>query len=112
MMAPLKNPGGIRMCGGTRVLLLSPRLALCLAAFDPGLPVRGASGSHAAVSFFLLGGTFSVPPRGFGFSALPLFFKYFLMFLFLLERERERQSVSGGRSEREGDTKSETGSRL
>ena len=34
-----------------------------------------------------------------------------LMF-FLREKERERQSVSRGGAEREGDTESETGSRL
>ena len=34
------------------------------------------------------------------------------MFLFICEGERERQSMSGGGAEREGDTASETGSRL
>ena len=34
----------------------------------------------------------------------------FLIFVFAFERER--QSVSGGRAEREGDTESEAGSRL
>ena len=34
------------------------------------------------------------------------------MFIYSWERDRERQSVSGGGSEREGDTESEVGSRL
>ena len=38
------------------------------------------------------------------------------MFIYFWERERERetdrQSMSGGRAERQGDTESETGSRL
>ena len=38
------------------------------------------------------------------------FFSFFNVYLFL--RQRERQSVSGGGAEREGDTESETGSRL
>ena len=43
---------------------------------------------------------------------------FFLMFINFFERERERErekerdSVSGGGTEREGDTESETGSRL
>ena len=34
------------------------------------------------------------------------------MFLFIFERQGERQSVSRGGAQREGDTESETGSRL
>ena len=34
------------------------------------------------------------------------------MFIYYFERERERQSVSGGRAERGGDTESEAGSGL
>ena len=37
---------------------------------------------------------------------------FFLMFIFEREKERGRQSASGGRTEREGDTESEAGSRL
>ena len=41
---------------------------------------------------------------------------FFNVYLFLRERERdretERQSMSGGRAEREGDTESKAGSRL
>ena len=38
--------------------------------------------------------------------------KFFFKSLFIFERERERQRASGGGAEREGDTKSEAGSRL
>ena len=34
------------------------------------------------------------------------------MFIYFWQRERERQGMSGGGAEREGDTESETGSRL
>ena len=37
---------------------------------------------------------------------------FFNVYLFLSEREKDRQSVSGGRAEREGDTESKAGSRL
>ena len=37
---------------------------------------------------------------------------FFLMFTFIFKRERGRQSMSGEGAEREGDTESETGSRL
>ena len=37
---------------------------------------------------------------------------FFLMFIYFWERERERQSASGGRTVREGDTESDAGSRL
>ena len=39
-------------------------------------------------------------------------FKIFFKCLFIFERVRERQSMSGGGTEREGDTESEAGSRL
>ena len=38
-------------------------------------------------------------------------FFFFLMFI-LTQREKERESMSGGGSEREGDTESEAGPRL
>ena len=34
------------------------------------------------------------------------------MFIYFREREREKQSMSGGGAEKEGDTESETGSKL
>ena len=37
---------------------------------------------------------------------------YFLNVLFIFERKRQRQSMSSGETEREGDTESQTGSRL
>ena len=39
-----------------------------------------------------------------------VFFNFFLMFIFIFETGK--QSMSGGGAEREGDTESETGSRL
>ena len=45
-----------------------------------------------------------------------MLFKFFLMFIFfstfIYFWDRERQSMNGGGAEREGDTESETGSRL
>ena len=45
---------------------------------------------------------------------MTMYLIFFNVYLLLRERERERvrQSVSGGRAEREGDTESEAGSRL
>ena len=47
-------------------------------------------------------------------SILPHFFFFFNVFFFFIIYfwDRERQSMNGGGAEREGDTESETGSRL
>ena len=44
-------------------------------------------------------------------SSLPIFF-FFFFNVFIYFWDRERQSMNGGGAEREGDTESETGSRL
>ena len=60
-------------------------------------------------SFFLIEKSFpEVLPEE---SAL-FFFSIFFLNVYLFLRQRERQSMNGGGSEREGDTESETGSRL
>ena len=46
-----------------------------------------------------------------GFIYLFFYFYFFQRFLFIFW-DRERQSMNGGGAEREGDTESETGSRL
>ena len=43
---------------------------------------------------------------------LDAFFKIFFSTFFIYFWDRERQSMNGGGAEREGDTESETGSRL
>ena len=43
---------------------------------------------------------------------LPLTFNFFFFNVYLFLREGERRSLSGGGTEREGDTESEAGSRL
>ena len=48
----------------------------------------------------------------FGSFLCLFFFLYFFFSTFIYFWDRERQSMNGGGAEREGDTESETGSRL
>ena len=52
----------------------------------------------------------SLPPASKFLTAFHINSKFFLTFIYFWDRER--QSINGGGSEREGDTESETGSRL